>query len=107
MPTTGGTSTFTLKVTDSSGAPAGALSTQQTLSLTVVGVLTVPAAPLPNGTVGVAYSATLPSSGGLLPLTWSMYTGSLPAGLVLQASTRGDFRYADNTGHLLLYCGGV
>src|SRR5208282_2951886 len=55
-PPTGGTSTFTLKVTDSSGAPGGSLSTQQTLSLTVVGVLTVPAASLTNGTVGVAYS---------------------------------------------------
>ena len=86
-PTTGGTSTFTLKVTDSSGAPGGALSTQQTFSLTVVGVLTVPSASLPNGTVGIAYSATLPSTGGMLPLTWSIYSGSLPSGLVLQAST--------------------
>jgi len=53
-PTTGATSTFTLKVTDSSGAPGGTLSMQQTFSLTVVGILTVPAASLPNGTVGTA-----------------------------------------------------
>ena len=81
------TSTFTLKVTDSSTAPSGALSMQQTFSLTVVGVLTIPAATFPNGTIGVAYSATLPSSGGLVPLTWKMYTGSLPAGLALQSTT--------------------
>jgi len=87
VPTTGGTSTFTLKVTDSSGAPAGTLSTQQALSLTVADVLTVPAALFPNGTVGIAYSATLPHTGGTLPLTWSIYSGSLPSGLVLQAST--------------------
>jgi hypothetical protein len=87
-PTTGATSTFTLKVTDSSGAPGGTLSMQQTFSLTVVGILTVPAASLPNGTVGTAYIAPpLSSTGGLPPLTWTIYSGSLPPGLVLQAST--------------------
>ena len=43
-----------------------------------------PTATLPNGTVGLAYTATLPSSGGLPPLAWSIYSGSLPSGLVLQ-----------------------
>jgi hypothetical protein len=84
---TGTTSTFTLKVTDSSGAPAGGLSTQQSLSLTVLGVLTIPAATFTNGTVGVAYSATLPYTGGMVPLSWTLYSGSLPPGLVLQQST--------------------
>ena len=82
-----GTSTFTLKVTDSSGAPGGALSTQQSFSLTVVSVLTIPTASLPDGTVGIAYSATLPHAGGTLPLTWGIYSGSLPSGLVLQQNT--------------------
>jgi hypothetical protein len=86
-PTSGGTSTFTVKATDSSGAPAGPLSTQQTLSLTVVGVLTVPSASLPNGTVGIPYSTTLPSTGGMPPYTWRIYLGSLPSGLVMQQST--------------------
>ncbi|MFZ0960054.1 MAG: Ig domain-containing protein [Terriglobia bacterium] len=86
-PTTGGTSTFTVKVTDSSAAPGGALSTQQTFSLTIVGILTIPTTSLPNGTLGLAYSATLPHSGGLVPLTWIIYSGSLPSGLVLQQST--------------------
>ena len=86
-PTSGGTSTFTLKVSDSSAAPGGALSTQTTLSLTVVGVLTVPSSSLPNGTVGTAYSATLTSSGGMPPLTWGIYSGNLPSGLALQQST--------------------
>ena len=83
-PTTGGTSTFTVKVTDSSGSPGGSLSKQQTFSLTVVGILSVTAGVLPTGTVGIAYSTTLPSTGGLPPLAWSIYSGSLPAGLVLQ-----------------------
>jgi hypothetical protein len=87
IPTAGGTSSFTLKVTDSSAAPGGTLSTQQTLGLTVVGVLTVTAGSLPSGTVGVAYSTTLPYSGGTLPLSWSVYSGSLPSGVVLQQGT--------------------
>ncbi len=87
VPTTGGTSTFNVKVTDSSTAPGGTLSTQQKFSLTVVGVLSVPAAVFPNGAVGVPYGVTLPSTGGMPPYTWIIYTGSLPSGLVLQAST--------------------
>ena len=86
-PTTGGPSSFTVKVTDSSGAPGGTLSTQQTLSLTVIGILTIPAGALPTGTVGIAYSATLPYAGGTLPLSWTIYSGSLPSGVVLQQST--------------------
>lgn len=87
IPTTGGTSTFTVKVTDSSTAPGSTLSTQQTFSLTVVGILTVPTTPLPNGTLGTAYSATLPYTGGLPPYAWGIYSGSLPSGLVMQQST--------------------
>jgi hypothetical protein len=86
-PTTGGTSNFTLKVTDSSGAPGGGLSTQQALSLTVASVLTVPTILLPLGTLGAAYSASLPHTGGLSPIVWSLYLGSLPPGLVLQTGT--------------------
>jgi len=81
-PTTGGTSTFTLKVTDSS--PSAPLSAQQTFTLNVIGVLTVPGGTLSDGTVGIAYSATLPSSGGTPPLAWGIYSGSIPSGLVLQ-----------------------
>jgi hypothetical protein len=80
-------STITIKVTDSSPSPSGGASTQQTFSLTVVGILTIPAATLPSGNVGAAYGATLTSMGGLVPLTWKIYTGTLPAGLVLQANT--------------------
>jgi len=85
-PTTGGTSTFTVKVTDSSTAPSGPLSAQQTLSITVLGILTIPPATLPNGTIGIAYSASLPISGGLPPYSWTVYSGSLPSGLILQTN---------------------
>lgn len=38
---------------------------------------------LPGAQVGVAYSATLTAQGGTPPIIWSVITGSLPPGLVL------------------------
>jgi hypothetical protein len=43
--------------------------------------------PLPAGIAGTAYSATLEADGGTLPYTWSIISGSLPAGLSLSPST--------------------
>lgn len=43
--------------------------------------------PLPSGTVGVAYSFTLTATGGVLPYTYSITSGSLPVGLSLNGST--------------------
>jgi hypothetical protein len=42
---------------------------------------------LPDATTGGAYSATLAASGGTTPYTWSVSSGSLPAGLTLNANT--------------------
>ena len=83
-PTSSGTATFTVKLSDSSQSSAGAASVEQQLSLTVVGVLTVTTASLPNGTVGVAYGASIQANGGTPPYVWNLYTGALPPGLVLQ-----------------------
>ena len=43
--------------------------------------------PLPNGKVGNVYSQTLSATGGTSPYTWSIISGSLPAGLSLGTST--------------------
>lgn len=40
-----------------------------------------------NGQVGSGYSQTLSASNGTAPYTWSVNTGSLPAGLTLHSST--------------------
>jgi Putative Ig domain len=83
-PTASGTSTFTVQVIDSAPSPVSA--THQ-FSIIVVNHLIITTTLLPTGTVNVAYSATLQASGGTGPFSWSVTTGSLPAGLSLNAGT--------------------
>jgi hypothetical protein len=47
------------------------------------GPLAITTSSVPNGTVGVAYSATLAAGGGTPPYAWSITSGSLPSGLSL------------------------
>ena len=83
-PTATGTSNFTAQVTDTNS-----LSAQKALSLIIAATPppTVTTASLPGGTQNVAYSATLTASGGTSPYTWSIASGTLPAGLTLAAGT--------------------
>ena len=70
-----------MRVTDSASASATAA-----LSLTInPPALVITTSSLPAGTVGVAYSQALGASGGTPPYTWSVASGSLPAGLSLAA----------------------
>ena len=48
--------------------------------------LTIVTASLPGGTLGLPYVATLGASGGAPPYSWSLSSGTLPAGLVLSAA---------------------
>ncbi|HTW46492.1 MAG TPA: putative Ig domain-containing protein [Acidobacteriaceae bacterium] len=82
-PTTPGTSNFTVKVTDSASNTSTA-----NLSITInAATLVVSTTSLPSGTVNSAYSQTLQATGGVTPYTWSIVSGTLPAGLALTAST--------------------
>jgi hypothetical protein len=82
-PTGTGVSSFTVQVKDSSNNTA-----TQALSITINGpALAITTTSLPSGTQNVVYSATLAASGGSGGYTWSVLSGSLPAGLALNAST--------------------
>src|ERR1700686_2576513 len=51
------------------------------------GRLAITTTSLPNGQVGVAYTATLAATGGTLPYRWSLTSGTLPSsGLSLNVS---------------------
>ncbi len=84
-PTTGGTFNFTAQVVDSTGTAAGTAAA----SCSIVVAAPVPALVCPTsiGTVGVAYSSALVATSGLPPYTFSITSGSLPAGLTLNPST--------------------
>ncbi len=77
-PTAAGTYTFTAQAQDSAGNRNSAV-----FSITVSSALTLTAASLPNGTVGVPYSAVIGVSGGAAPYACVFTAGTLPAGLTL------------------------
>ena len=83
MPTTAGSSNFTLQVMDSTLPPATATSS---LSIAVQGAVSVTTSSLPGGTVGSTYAAALGATGGVTPYKWSVSAGSLPSGLTLTSS---------------------
>ena len=58
-----------------------------TVTYTAATISITTTSPLASGSVGAAYSQTLTATGGSPPYTWSVASGSLPAGLSLNAST--------------------
>ena len=84
-PTTAGTYTFTMRVTDYQGDQA----TQQ-FTATINPPLQITPT-MPAGTVGVAYSQDLTAHGGVPPYSWSIFANDpLPPGLSL-GTTAPDF----------------
>jgi hypothetical protein len=86
-PTAPGTFNFSVDVTDS--ATPSAQTVTKAFSLTIApGTLIISSvSPLNTAIANSPYSNTLSATGGTAPLTWSITTGSLPAGLTLNAST--------------------
>jgi hypothetical protein len=60
-------------------------SVTATSTITIVLPVTFTTTSLPNGANGVAYNQTVITSGGVAPITYSVGTGSLPAGLKLNS----------------------
>lgn len=52
----------------------------------VVDTLAITTSALPDGAIGVAYSAPLDASGGTAPYVWSILTGAVPLGIVFNSS---------------------
>ena len=79
-PTTAGTYSFTVKVTDHSG-----LSDTESVSMTIIAGPSLNFPAPPPGWTHTVYGDTLTESGGTAPFTWSVSSGSLPAGISLSA----------------------
>jgi Putative Ig domain len=85
--TAGGTFTFTVTATDSSGSPGPFLGSQSyTLAVNPPTIVISPPA-LPAAQVGVAYNQTITPSGATAPYSFNVSAGALPAGLTLNAAT--------------------
>lgn len=93
-PGSAGTVSFTAQVVDSS-TPAQTSSRTLSLSVSIAATgdagtvppLSITTASLPEGTVQVAYSASLAASGGTAPVSFTLTSGSsLPTGLLLSTT---------------------
>lgn len=90
-PTSHGTSTFTINVTDNVGKTPNLVVTSPTYTITInpAPPLAIPTTTLPGGLVNTSYNAAIVPAGpgGVPPYTWSIASGALPPGLTLNNSS--------------------
>jgi hypothetical protein len=84
-PAASGTANFTATVSDN-GNPVQTKSVSMEL-VVAPNLLTITSSTLSSGSNGIAYSQVLQASGGTPGYSWSITSGSLPAGLTLAATT--------------------
>jgi hypothetical protein len=85
IPTGSGTTTLNITATDSCTPTHQAVTLP--FDLTINSVITINStSPLPAGPLNVPYSVQLSASGGTVPYTWTITSGTLPTGLSLSAS---------------------
>lgn len=77
--------TLTLQVQDS-GSPAQIASVTITIRIAAALKITTAAGALPDAIIGVPYSFTFQSNGGITPISWMLAGGQLPAGLTLNSN---------------------
>ena len=83
-PTTAGTSSFTLQVSDN-GTPVQTVS--RAFSATVYPDVAISTAGLKTAVRGTPYSDSVAATGGLLPYTYTITAGTLPSGLTFNSTT--------------------
>lgn len=86
-PSAAGLFTFRVRVVDSSADAKKAAEKVFTIDIAAAGAVQIVETSLPEGTVGAAYSAPLTALGGTATRTWAVTSGTLPAGLVIGATT--------------------
>jgi Putative Ig domain len=84
VPTAQGSFQFTIQVIDFGGNVATKVLT---IGIGAGQTLTITTTSLPNATLNQPYSQTVMASGGVAPYTWSVLSGSLPAGLQVNTAT--------------------
>jgi len=80
-----GSFTFTARVSDSQSATA--VSSPLIIEITAGPLGVIETGTLTQGATGAVYSQALLGTGGTLPYTWAVNSGTLPPGLLLNAST--------------------
>lgn len=85
-PTTSGTFTFAVKLTDNAFMPLSVTSDQFTVIINPATPLTISSTVLANATVGTSYTTSVQATGGVPPYSWSLPANSLPPGLTFNTS---------------------
>ena len=77
-----GNKSMTITVADAVG-----VTTTKSVKLSIAAPLGIALSTLKAGTVGKSYSTAIKIAGGKSPFTWSIISGSLPNGIILQSFT--------------------
>ncbi|NDD90808.1 hypothetical protein EBZ37_01805, partial [bacterium] len=83
-PTATGTQNFVVSVTDAIGSTA---SRSYSISVANVSMPLIASSSLASGVTGSSYMQVLQASGGASPYTFTLTSGTLPAGLTITEST--------------------
>jgi hypothetical protein len=86
-PTEAGSKVVGLELSDSSQPQAQTAETSATLTVEAAPELQIVSNEMPSAVAGQPYRALVVTSGGTDPLTWSIVSGALPAGLSLDSET--------------------
>ena len=91
-PTAAGIFNFTIRVAD-----VAVRSATATFTIVVSAALSITTTSLPGATVGTAYNQALALAGGAAPVTWSIASGALPAGIALNPGSLNGIPSAPGT----------